>query len=192
MRESQNNSLSRCVRGSENGRERERLGSSPSHPKAEGHESGHEDQEWDRHVRGRSHIRTAVGQDHLALLFPRPTSLGGLAGAGTPLGCGQLRRPSRSALDPSKMPARNRSRVLLADRLGGSLTSRKVHDGLGALVEVTRHRGSVHVRRIAGRLCVRASEAGFKLSHCRGWGATARSVEIEPLPVLGYRLNFQR
>jgi len=84
----------------------------------------------------------------LGRAFPLPTGLGGLTRAGAPLGGGQLCCPSRTALDSSKMPARNRGRVLLSDRLGGSLTSRKVHNGLGALVGVAGHWGSLHGARV--------------------------------------------
>jgi hypothetical protein len=138
MRESRDNSVSRCVRGIETAR------------LAAAH-AAHKDC-------GKHRYDGTVDQDgkqedvevHLARALLLPTGLGGLTRAGAPLGGGQLRRPSRTALDPSKMPARNRRRVLLVDRLGGSLTSRQVNNGLGALVGIAGHRGSLHAPRIAG------------------------------------------
>jgi hypothetical protein len=138
MRESRDNSVSRCVRGIETAR----LAAAHAAYKdcGEHRYNGTVDQDG----------KQEDVEVHLARALLLPTGLGGLTGAGTSLGGGQLRRPCRTALDPSKVPARNRRRVLLSDRLRRSLTSRQVNDHLGALVGVTGHWGSLHAARIAG------------------------------------------
>lgn len=137
MRESRDNSVSRCVRGNE---DRPALAA-----EARSHEVGEQGDDRDQDYEFGQSVWT-----HLTRALPRPAGLGGLTRAGTPFGGGQLRRPSRATLDPSKMPARNRRRVLHSDRLRGSLTSRQVNNGLGTLVRVAGHRGSLHAQRIAG------------------------------------------
>ena len=99
-----------------------------------------------------------------ALLVPAghgspPRTLAALLG-------GHVRRPSRAALDAAKPTTRNRRQVLLSDRFGGSLTSRKVHNGPGELVRVAGHPGSLHSPvRIAAGMRERQRPAQSKLSH---------------------------
>ncbi len=80
----------------------------------------------------------------LGRAVPLPSGLGSPARTLTALFGGHVGRPLLATNNASEATTRNRSRVLLSDRLRGSLTSRKVHDGLGTLVGIAGHLGSLH------------------------------------------------
>lgn len=151
-------SLSRCVRGIQKSRGR-MLAAAEAHQKTD-----HKDHRY-RNEDG------PVGVEfHLAQLLPRPSGLGSPSRTLTALLGGHPRRPNLATNDAAQLAARNRRRVLLSDRLGGSLTGREVHNGLGELVGVPGHLGSLHLV---------ASISAFIASICRRSFAGRR---VAPFP----------
>lgn len=100
------------------------LAAQPTHD-VHGRQHHDDDEKHDCHVdamvRG---VSAGVGDHHLAS-FLGPSSLGSPSRTLAALLGGHVRRPSLATLDASKVTARNRSWVLLSDRLLGSPTSRK-------------------------------------------------------------------
>ena len=79
-----------------------------------------------------------------------PTRLRGLAGARASLFGGHLRGSRVTTDQPALMPTLDSRRVLDLLRLGGSLPSGEVYDGLGSLVGIAWHGGLLHRQSIAG------------------------------------------
>ena len=138
----------------------------PTHPEVNAQQdcSDHDDQRD-------GGIQDDVGV-HLALAFSLPAGLGSPSRTLAALLGGHPRRPNLAADHAAQLATRNCSRVLLSDRLGGSLTSRKVHNGLGSLVWIAGEFGALHSpASIAAGMRERQLGPGIKLSHYR-WTAS--------------------